>query len=36
MWKVTLWTKANGEDHKLGDVTLLAENGTLISRNLKP
>lgn len=37
MWKVTLWTKAaNGEEHKLGDVTLLAENGTLISKNLKP
>jgi len=37
MWKVTLWSKsASGEDHKLGDITLLAENGTLISRNLKP
>jgi serine/threonine protein kinase len=37
MWKVTLWTKdADGEEHKLGDVTLLAENGTIISRNLKP
>jgi len=37
MWKVTLWTKnPNGEEHKLGDVTLLAENGTLISKNLKP
>jgi hypothetical protein len=37
MWKVALWTKnSNGEEHKLGDVTLLAENGTIISRNLKP
>ena len=37
MWKLTLWSKAaNGEEHKLGDITLLAENGTLISRNLKP
>jgi hypothetical protein len=37
MWKVALWTKnADGEQHKLGDVTLLSENGTLISRNLKP
>jgi hypothetical protein len=37
MWKVTLWSKTpGGEDRKLGDVTLLAENGTLISKNLKP
>jgi serine/threonine protein kinase len=37
MWKVTLWTRnADSEEHKLGDVTLLAENGTVISKNLKP
>jgi serine/threonine protein kinase len=37
MWKVTLWTKtSSGEERKLGDVTLLAENGTFISKNLKP
>jgi serine/threonine protein kinase len=36
MWKVTLWTKDGDDDRKLGDVTLLAENGTLISKNLKP
>ena len=37
MWKVTLWTKnTDGEEHKLGDVTLLAENGTVFSNNLKP
>ncbi len=37
MWKVTLWNKnANGEEHKLGDVTLVAANGTLHSVNLKP
>jgi serine/threonine protein kinase len=37
MWKVTLWTKnANGEEHKLGDITLLAENGTLIRKDLNP
>ena len=37
MWKVTLWGKnPNGEERKLGDVTLLSENGTLISKNLKP
>jgi hypothetical protein len=37
MWKVTLWTRnANGEEHKLGDVTLRAENGTPNSINLKP
>ena len=36
MWKIALWTKdSSGEEHKLGDVTLLAENGTLISKNLK-
>ena len=33
MWKVTLWTRnSNGEEHKLGDVVLLAENGTLIKK----
>jgi serine/threonine protein kinase len=37
MWRVTLWTTdAEGEERKLGDVTLLSENGTIISRNLKP
>jgi serine/threonine protein kinase len=37
MWKVTLWSKnADGEEHKLGDVTLRAENGTPNSINLKP
>jgi serine/threonine protein kinase len=37
MWKVALWTKNDhGEEHKLGDVTLLAENGTLIRKALNP
>jgi serine/threonine protein kinase len=36
MWKVTLWSKEGDDERKLGDVTLLAENGTLISKNLKP
>jgi hypothetical protein len=37
MWKVTLWTRnPDGEEHKLGDVIFLAEDGTLISKNLKP
>jgi len=37
MWNVKLWTRnASGEEHKLGDVTLLAENGALHSVNLKP
>jgi len=37
MWKVTLWTRnANGEERRLGDVTLLAENGTVIKNDLKP
>jgi serine/threonine protein kinase len=36
MWKVTLWSKDGDDEHKVGDVTLLAENGTLISKNLKP
>jgi serine/threonine protein kinase len=36
IWKITLWTKnADGEEHKLGDVTLLAESGTVYSKNLK-
>jgi hypothetical protein len=36
MWKVTVWGKgADGADKKLGDVTLLAQNGTLIQKNLK-
>jgi hypothetical protein len=36
MWKVTLWTREGDDDRKLGDVMLLAENGTLIRKNLKP
>jgi serine/threonine protein kinase len=37
MWKLTLWSKnPNGDEHKLGDVTLLAEDGTLIKNTLKP
>jgi hypothetical protein len=37
MWKVTLWNKnPDGGEHKLGDVTIVAENGFLISKNLKP
>jgi serine/threonine protein kinase len=37
MWKVTLWTKnGEGEDHKLGDVTLRADSGVPNSINLKP
>jgi serine/threonine protein kinase len=37
IWKVTLWTRdSSGEDHKLGDVTLLAESGIVFSKNLKP
>jgi hypothetical protein len=36
MWKITLWTRdIDGEEHRVGEVTLLAENGTLISKNLK-
>jgi serine/threonine protein kinase len=36
MWKVALWS-ANGEggERRLGDVTLLAQNGTVITNNLK-
>jgi len=37
MWRVALWTKdSNGEERKLGDVTLLAQDGTIISKNFKP
>jgi serine/threonine protein kinase len=36
MWKVTLWTKDGDDERKLGDVMLLAENGTIIRKNLKP
>jgi hypothetical protein len=37
MWKVTVWsTDSEGEEHKLGDVILLAEDGTVISNTLKP
>jgi serine/threonine protein kinase len=37
MWNITLWAKdSGGEERKLGEVILLAENGTLISKNLKP
>jgi hypothetical protein len=36
MWKVTLWSKDQDEDHKLGDATILAENGGIISKRLKP
>jgi len=36
MWRVTLWTKDGDDERKLGDVLLLAENGTLIRKNLKP
>ena len=36
MWMVSVWGKGtNGEDRKLADVTLLAENGTVIQKNLK-
>jgi len=36
MWKVALWTRSpSGEDHRLGEVTLLAQNGTVILNNLK-
>jgi hypothetical protein len=36
MWRVTLWTKDGDDERKLGEVMLLAENGTLIRKNLKP
>jgi serine/threonine protein kinase len=37
MWKVTLWTKdPNRDEHELGYVILLAENGAVIQKNLKP
>ena len=36
MWKVTLRARTtDGEERKVGDVTLLAENGTLISKHLR-
>jgi serine/threonine protein kinase len=36
MWRVTIWTRtASGEEHKAGDVTLLAENGGIIKNQLK-
>jgi serine/threonine protein kinase len=36
MWKVALWTKSpGGAEHRLGDVTMLAQNGTVILNNLK-
>jgi hypothetical protein len=36
MWKVTLWGKSGtGDEHKLGEITLLAETGTVI-RDVKP
>jgi hypothetical protein len=36
MWRVTLWAREGQDDErKLGDVTLLAENGTVIKRDLK-
>ncbi|MCE0482879.1 MAG: serine/threonine protein kinase [Methylacidiphilales bacterium] len=37
MWKVALWAlDRDGEERKIGEVTLLAENGALIFNNLKP
>jgi hypothetical protein len=35
MWRVTLWAREGDDERKLGDVTLLAENGTVIKRDLK-
>jgi len=36
MWRVALWTKSpTGEEHRLGEVTLLAQNGTVIENSLK-
>jgi serine/threonine protein kinase len=36
MWKVALWTANDkDEEHRLGDVTLLAQNGTVITNSLK-
>jgi len=36
MWKVTLWAKQGDDgEHKMGDVTLLAGDGTLITNTLK-
>jgi len=37
MWKVSLWNKnPDGGEHRLGDVTIKAENGFPVSINLKP
>jgi hypothetical protein len=37
MWKLTLWSRnPDGEEHKVGDVYLLAEDCTVIYKNLKP
>ncbi len=36
MWRVALWSaNAKGEDERIGDVTLLAQNGTPIKNTLK-
>ena len=37
MWKVALWTKKpnSEEERRLGDVTMLAQNGTVITNTLK-
>ena len=36
MWKVALWTrKPDGEERRLGEVTMLAQNGTVITNTLK-
>ncbi len=36
MWKVSLWTKTHaGEEQRLGEVTMLAQKGTVILNNLK-
>jgi serine/threonine protein kinase len=36
MWKVAVWTGTpNGDQHKIGEVTLLARDGTVILNNLK-
>ncbi len=36
MWKVTLWTRdEDGDERKLGDVMLLAGDGSVILNGLK-
>ena len=36
MWKVTLWGKTgNGSEKRIGEITMLAESGTVI-RDVKP